>query len=215
MRAGVFALVALAAHGATFLAWKTDGAVQARARLRGDLVLLLVAILGRSSRGRRRPFIPICSRCSRRRPIALATTPSRWRGLVTVGLGVRRARYLLAFIGSSAFLVGVLAATAASVFPVMLRATGGDSLSLTAYNAGAPASSLRAALGWWLVGFPIAIAYFVIPLPAARGQGGGGDRTGRILTIRNAECGMRNYSGLRNSELLHHWRSLALKRRRT
>ena len=29
---GVFALVALAAHGATFLAWKTDGAVHERSR---------------------------------------------------------------------------------------------------------------------------------------------------------------------------------------
>ena len=41
-----------------------------------------------------------------------------------------------AFVGSSAFLIGILAATAASLFPVLLRAQGGEALSLTAHTRG-------------------------------------------------------------------------------
>jgi len=167
---GVFALMALSAHGALFLAWKTDGSVQTRARLAATWSYLFVAILWPIVTWTTSAVHPDLFTMLTARPIALATTAVAMAGLVTVGLGVRRAQYLLAFIGSSAFLVGVLAATAASVFPVMLRATGGDSLSLTAYNAAAPASSLRAALGWWLVGFPIAIAYFAFLLRLHRGK---------------------------------------------
>ena len=92
----------------------------------------------------------------------------------------------IAFIGSSAFLVGVLAATAASVFPVMLRATGGDSLSLTAYNAGAPPASLR--IGAWMVarGIPDRDRLLRHAVPAAQGQGAGGSRTRGLLITDNA-----------------------------
>ena len=167
---GVFALAALTAHGALFLAWKTDNLVQARARLAATWCYLLVAILWPLLTWTTSAVHPDLFGMLTRRPIALATTALAMAGLITVGFGLRSARYLIAFIGSSAFLVGVLAATAASVFPVMLRATGGDSLSLTAYNAGAPLSSLRSALGWWLVGFPIAIAYFVTLFRLHRGK---------------------------------------------
>jgi cytochrome d ubiquinol oxidase subunit II len=167
---GVFALVAIAAHGAIFLAWKTDAIVQSRARRAATWSYLFVAILWPVLTWTTSAVHPDLFAMLTRRPIALATTAVAMAGLVAVGLGLRRARYLLAFVGSSAFLIGVLAATAASVFPVMLRATGGDSLSLTAYNAGAPASSLRSALGWWVVGFPIAIAYFVVLFRLHRGK---------------------------------------------
>jgi cytochrome d ubiquinol oxidase subunit II len=72
-----------------------------------------------------------------------------------------RARPLMAFLGSSAWITGMLVATAACLFPVMLRATSDPALSITAYNAGGSAQSLRVATGWWVIGFPIAIAYFV------------------------------------------------------
>lgn len=41
----VFSLVALTAHGAAFLTWKTDGVVHARAQRAGTLLFVLVAAL--------------------------------------------------------------------------------------------------------------------------------------------------------------------------
>ena len=166
--------------------------VQTRARLAATWSYLFVAILWPILTWTTSAVHPDLFTMLTARPIALATTAVAMAGLVTVGLGVRRAQYLLAFIGSSAFLVGVLAATAASVFPVMLRATGGDSAlahRLQRRRARLVATSrARMVAG----GIPDRHRVLRIPLQAASREGGGGDRKGRILTIRNAECGMRN-----------------------
>jgi cytochrome d ubiquinol oxidase subunit II len=89
---------------------------------------------------------------------------------VTIARGLRCRTHLLAFIGSCLFLAGLLAATAAAVFPVMLRATGGDALSLTAYNASAAHASLRIAVRWWLVGIPLVVVYFATVFRIHRGK---------------------------------------------
>jgi hypothetical protein len=52
----------------------------------------------------------------------------------------------------------------------MLRATGGAALSLTAYGAGGDPQGLRTALSWFVVGFPLAILYFVIVFRLHRGK---------------------------------------------
>ena len=104
------------------------------------------------------------------RPLAWLSALLAVGGLLAVRLGLRGDRPLLAFLGSCAFLAGMLAATAACVFPVMLRAIGDDSLSLSAYNASVPATSLRTALGWWVIGAPLAVAYFVVLFRLHRGK---------------------------------------------
>src|SRR5437667_176210 len=67
------------------------------------------------------------------RPLAESAAALALAGLVLVFVGLRRGRNLLPFLGSSGLIVGLLVATAASVFPVMLRATGGEALWITAY----------------------------------------------------------------------------------
>jgi len=64
----------------------------------------------------------------------------------------------------------VLGATAACIFPVMLRSVGGDGQSLTAYNASVPLVGLRIAFSWWILGFPLAILYFVTLFRIHRGR---------------------------------------------
>jgi len=77
---------------------------------------------------------------------------------------------LLAFVGSAAFILGLLAATAACVFPVMLKSTLNPAWSLTAYNTATSKEGLIAGLKWWVVGFPIAVTYFVILFRLHRGK---------------------------------------------
>jgi cytochrome d ubiquinol oxidase subunit II len=168
--AGVFALVVLAGHGATFLQWKTEGPVRERSRRAAGWLYAGVAVLW--------PLLTVATWLVNAPMLAaLPARPLAWlsallavAGLLALRRGLRGDRPLLAFLGSSAFVVGMLAATAVCVFPVMLRAIGDESLSLSAYNASVPTSSLRIALGWWVIGAPLAVAYFVLLFRLHRGK---------------------------------------------
>jgi len=88
-----------------------------------------------------------------------------------VGVFVAGARRpLAAFLGSCAFLAGMLGATAACLFPVLLRCTTDPALSITAANAGSTVSGLRTALRWWSIGAPLAVAYLVVLFRLHRGR---------------------------------------------
>jgi cytochrome d ubiquinol oxidase subunit II len=167
---GLFALVALAAHGALFLAWKTDGSVHERthrasSKLYAAVALLLPLVSAGTNVVRPGFFEAVIAR-----PLAIVAALVAAGGLTTVMLGLRRRAYLTAFLGSCLFLAGLLAATAAAVFPVMLHATGAEELSLTAYNSSAAASGLKIAIYWWLIGFPLAVLYFVTVFRLHRGK---------------------------------------------
>ena len=167
---GVFSLVALVGHGAAYLAWRTAGAVHDRARSLALKVFVALAILW--------PLVTLATALVN--PTLLPALPGRplaWlgllaaiAGLVTVFVALGRDRPLAAFLGSSAWIAGMLVATAACLFPVLLRAVPDATFSITVDNAGNTAQGLRTALGWWVVGFPIVIVYFVILFRIHRGK---------------------------------------------
>ncbi len=159
---GVFALAALTAHGAAFLAWRTDGAVGDRSRRAARRLYAGVAVLWPLMTLATAKVNPTFVPALRARPLAWALGAVALAGLVAVFSALARGRAAAAFFGSSAFLAGLSTATAVCVFPVMLRASGGGALSVTAYNGGGDPSGLATALGWFAVGFPLAILYFVI-----------------------------------------------------
>ena len=168
--AGVFALAALAGHGATFLAWKTDGPVRERSHRAATMLYGATAVL----------WLPLTAATSFVNAPMLAALPHRplavlflllaVGGLVMVGAGLRRHRDLQAFLGSCAFLTGMLTATAACVFPAMLRSITNDAWSLTAYNSSVPVESLRIALRWWAIGLPLVLLYFYVLFRLHRGK---------------------------------------------
>jgi cytochrome d ubiquinol oxidase subunit II len=168
--AGVFGLLAIAAHGATFLVWKTDGPVQARSRSAAVWLYVAVACLWPLTSVLTRIVNPDFFAALADRPLAWLSTLVAVGGLASVFVGLRARREFAAFLGSCAFLFGMLAATAACMFPVMLRAIDDSARSLTAYNASVPISSLRIAFRWWVIGFPLAIAYFVVLFRIHRGK---------------------------------------------
>ena len=91
---------------------------------------------------------------------------------------LRRGRDRAAFLGSCVFLACLSAATAACVFPDMLRSISDPARSMTAYNAAGDLSGLKTALRWFAVGFPLAVVYFVVTFRLHRGkaEAGEGDR---------------------------------------
>jgi cytochrome d ubiquinol oxidase subunit II len=165
----VFTFAALAAHGAAFIAWKTGGPVRDRARRLARRWLLAVAVGW--------PVVTVATRAVNPgffagfagRPLAWLSGLLAACGLVAANVAVRRGRELTTFLGSCAFLAGVLAATAAGMFPVLLRDPAGAA-SITAYAAATDAAGLRVALSWFLVGLPLAIVYTSIVFRVHRGK---------------------------------------------
>src|SRR5262245_47684621 len=159
---GLFALVALMLHGALFLAWKTDGPVYERSiALARKLVIVMVAgwVLVTIGTVKVQPtfFAAFASR-----PLAWVAISAAIAGVGAIVRSLRTQQWLAAFTGSTVFLGGLLVATAITIFPVMLLSVGDPSHSITAYAAANDAHGLRTALGWWIVGFPLEILFFVL-----------------------------------------------------
>lgn len=168
--AGALALVALAHHGALFLAWKTDGPVRARSLTAASRLFPALVVLWIAATAATIIVAPDVYAAWAARPLAWAFTLCFVAGLAVSAIARRAARDLVAFAGSVVFLLGALAATAVSVFPAMLRSSGDPTLSLTAINASASPASLAAALWWWPAGALIAVGYFVMLFRIHRGK---------------------------------------------
>jgi cytochrome d ubiquinol oxidase subunit II len=73
-------------------------------------------------------------------------------------------------LSSSAFIIGILAATMAGNWPYFLRSTLDPSFGLTASNSASGPHGLRVAMAWWLIGMTLAAAYFVFLFRSFRGK---------------------------------------------
>ncbi|HEX7879554.1 MAG TPA: cytochrome d ubiquinol oxidase subunit II [Candidatus Eisenbacteria bacterium] len=167
--AGVFALLVLAWHGANWLSWKTDGAVHERAESFGTWLTRLVTLLWPLMTWATASVNADLFRNFPGRPIA-------WIGLILALFGMllawrrKPAGGVGPFLGSCAFITGLMVGTAACVWPVMLRAVPDAAASVTAHTGGNDAAGLSVAIRWWMLGFPIAIAYFVVLFRLHRGK---------------------------------------------
>jgi cytochrome d ubiquinol oxidase subunit II len=169
--AGVFALVALTAHGATFLAWRTEGAVHARSVRAGRVLYVAVVVLWIALTAATVAVRPEFLAELPDRPLALVTALAAFGGLVTALVAGARGRALAAFLGSSLFLAGMLVATALCLFPQLVPTIpGAAGPPITAYDGGADDRGLATAIGWWAAGFPLVLAYFFVTYRLHRGK---------------------------------------------
>ena len=121
---GLFAVAALALHGAAFLVWKTGGPVHDRSRRLAMRLVVVVAagwalVTVATVQVNATFFAGFTAR-----PGAWPAIAAAAGGLVAVALGLRGHRPLVPFLGSCTFLAGLLAATAITIFPEMLRSIG-------------------------------------------------------------------------------------------
>ena len=166
----LFALIVLMGHGAAFLAWKADGVVHERSRRLTWRLYLLVGVLWPVLTVITSIMQPAMWHAFLSRPLAWLLGTAALAGFAAVFVCTRRRRELSAFAGSSAFLGALMLAPATCLFPVMLRSADNASLSLTAYNSSTDAHGLRIALAWWVIGFPLAVLYFVVIFRLHRGK---------------------------------------------
>jgi cytochrome d ubiquinol oxidase subunit II len=167
---GAFALGALGAHGALYLAWKTDGPVHARSAKVAKRLCFLVAVA----------VLPVTLATAAVSPKFFANIFDRawaWPLLVVllgsvlaVGDSVRRGANLRAFLASCAFLASLLGLAAAGLYPTLLRSTLDPTWSLTVDNAASGRQSLVSGLFWWIPAVALAIGYFVVVFRMFRGK---------------------------------------------
>jgi cytochrome bd ubiquinol oxidase subunit II len=165
-----FAWAALTAHGAAFLAWKTDGPVHDRAVAAGRRLFAATAVLWPLVTAGTHVVHPQFFSGFASRPAAWIAAAVAVTGIAIANLAIRRGRPLAPFLGSCAFIGGLLVATAAGLFPVLLRSADDPSASITAYAAANDPAGLRTALSWLSLGLPLAIAYGAIVFRLHRGK---------------------------------------------
>jgi cytochrome d ubiquinol oxidase subunit II len=157
---GVFGLVTLCAHGASFLALRGSGELAVRAARRARALTILAAVL----------FVALIGPTAAVRSTMLTNlTDHPWRlvfpllavgALVTTLVAQRRGEWGRAFAGSSLFIVGLLTTMAAGLYPYVLPAREHKPFGLTVDSAAAGHDALVSAIVWWPIGMALAAAYF-------------------------------------------------------
>jgi cytochrome d ubiquinol oxidase subunit II len=169
--AGLVSVALLAVHGASWIALKTDGALQARARRAARrawwAAALALAVFVAASFGVRPDFTANFARW----PALVALPAAAAVSLVATQLLRSRGHDRGSFLASCATIVFLLASAAAGLFPTLLPARPGSAHpGLDAYNAASPAGSLRTALVVYLFGMAIAVTYTVTAYRVWRGK---------------------------------------------
>ena len=167
---GLVSFFVLTSHGANFIALKTEGAIQQRARRAatwtwwGVLASSVAAVAG----------------ISLVRPEFWANYSTQAWGyifpvLALAGLsgmlwGNRTGRDQLAFGSSTAFIVSALAATAFGMYPTVLPSSTDPSLSLTVYSTISNTYGLSVGIIWWTIGIILAGGYAFYMFRSMRGK---------------------------------------------
>jgi cytochrome bd ubiquinol oxidase subunit II len=160
----------LAAHGATYLRFKTKGRVHARTERWARWLWPASAILFVVVTIQTWIVRPELGRAAIHRPVAWLAMAAVAAGVWAVWTGVRGRAERRALAGSCTIIAGLLAGAAASVFPVMLRSTLAPEYSLTAYAGAAARHGLVVALVWWPAAALLAVSYAVVTMRSFSGK---------------------------------------------
>jgi cytochrome d ubiquinol oxidase subunit II len=157
---GLMAVATLTMHGAAYIARKTDGDLNARARRILRVVWPITILLTIVSTFATFKVQPQIYASFSARPWGAIFPLVAVVGLLAVGHFAFRGRDLEAFFSSCAFIAGMLASSAFGVYPDVLPAVD-PANSLTIYNASASEYGLAVGLVWWIIGIILAVVYFL------------------------------------------------------
>jgi cytochrome d ubiquinol oxidase subunit II len=168
---GVIALVTLTAHGSLYIAVKTDGDLNQRARgiaLWAWPLQLILTIVGLAATCYVQPTV-----LDNYKHYAIGyLIPIVVFGSLAVMINaIRKGEDKLAFVGSALYIVGMLVGAAFALYPVVLPAsTDPAHRSLTIYNTAAGHHGLTVGLTWWILGMILALGYFTLLYRMFRGK---------------------------------------------
>jgi cytochrome d ubiquinol oxidase subunit II len=151
------AFLVLAVHGSLWVALKTEGGLEARARrfagrLWWPVLASVVAITLASFQVQ-----PNIRQSFAARPWGYVLPLLALAGLA----GVKLLRGRGAFLASCLFITGMLTSAAFGVYPYVLPSSGDPALGLTVTNSAAAPYGLATGLVWFIPGMLLATGYFV------------------------------------------------------
>lgn len=166
---GLLALAALTVHGANWIAVKTDGVVQERARRAARNAWPVTVVLAIGATIATYGLRPRMFTNFHDAPWGLIFPALVVVGLAGMGWWNIRRRDHAAFGSSTAFLLGLLASAAFGLYPDVLPAVNSAD-SLTIGNAAAGHYGLVVGLIWWSIGILLAVVYFAVTYRLFRGK---------------------------------------------
>jgi cytochrome bd ubiquinol oxidase subunit II len=167
---GVIALATLTAHGALYVAVKTEGDLNQRCRKVALIVWpiqLILTIVGLIATVSVRPGV---LDNYKQHAAGFLIPAIVFASLAVMILAVRKGQDKTAFVGSVFYIVGMLVGAAFALYPVVLPATTDPAYNLTIYNTAAGHHGLSVGLTWWILGVILAIGYFVFVFRMFRGK---------------------------------------------
>jgi len=154
----VTAFVTLLVHGALWVALKTEGAIEQRARQLGRVgwwaLLPLTVLITWASFA----IQPRLSESFAARPLGYVFPLLAVAGWI--GVGVMR-RPAAAVVSSALYIVGMLTSAAFGLYPYVLPSNVDPRAGLTINNAAAAPYGLKVGLAWFIPGMLLATGYFV------------------------------------------------------
>ncbi len=167
---GVVALVALTMHGAHYIALKTSGDLNTRARKIAAALWPVLVIVTVVSLVATLTIRPVLLENYRNHP-ALMVIPVAVAASLAAMFGYRRnGRDFAAFLSSCVYLVFMLVGAAAAVYPNLLVSTTDPALNITVDNAHTGWYSLQVGLIFWGIGMAIALGYFIFVYRMFKGK---------------------------------------------
>ncbi len=166
----LLAVFTLIAHGANYIALKTENELQNRARkfsksANWGALLLSIAV-----------FVSI----NIIRPEAFGNFTRNFWGYIFPALGLSgligmvyfrtKNKDFKAFLSSSVFIAGMLATTAFGLYPTLLASSIKPEFSLTIQNSKAGDYGLGVGMIWWIIGLILAFIYFAYMFYTFKGK---------------------------------------------
>jgi cytochrome d ubiquinol oxidase subunit II len=168
--AGVVALVTLSVHGALYVALKSGGEVNRRARAVAVLAWPLQLVLTFVSLVATYFVRPQVMDNYRSYPAGFLVPIVVFASLTVMLWAARTETEKLAFVASSVYIAGMLVGAVFALYPMVLPASTDPAYSLTIQNTIAGHHGLSVGLIWWSLGMVLAIAYFVFIYHMFRGK---------------------------------------------
>jgi cytochrome d ubiquinol oxidase subunit II len=169
---GLVALVALTMHGALWLAIKTSGELEQRARqivtpLWALLVLLTLVSLAATIIVR-----PASLDNYFHYPVTFVVPVGVVTSLTAVWIWNKHAQPLKAFLASSLYLFFMLAGACWGLYPTLMPATTGANNDITLSRALSGQHTLAVGIVWWSFGMALAVGYVVFVYSRFKGKVG-------------------------------------------
>jgi cytochrome bd ubiquinol oxidase subunit II len=167
---GVIALVTLTAHGSLYVAVKTEGDLNRRARavaLWAWPVQLVLTVVGLIATIYVRPGV---LDNYKQHVIGFLIPALVYGALALMIYAIRKGEDKTAFVGSALYIVGMLVGAAFALYPVVLPASTDPARNLTIYNTAAGEHGLAVGFTWWILGMILALAYFTLLFRMFKGK---------------------------------------------